>query len=322
MLNYNSFHPMSMKINVAENFIKRVIKLTTDTTDQQHRHKIFQLLRQNSYPSSLINRLLNRTRYKQNNSAEQTGPKIVENVQQHTNPQSPKQTPMYRSLHYIPHLSTAIIRTCQSDYPQIKIALRTNHTIQHILPKIKDPINPLECSNIIYSIPCECGHTYIGMSKNQLKARLGGHRSNINISKAKHPEMFISTNTIHTINNDRNSTTAGTTDTPTTTPSDIHKPQLPTRPIAQTALIQHMMTSKHEFDLMHTKILDRTYRSSHLPVLEMCHIVKTENTVNYRTDVENLNSIYAGILHATGPKQNIKKRENTREARTADDDPH
>ena len=62
LLNYRSFHSTSMKINVAANFIKRVFALTTDETGQQQSSIIYQHLRQNNYPSSLINRLTNRIR--------------------------------------------------------------------------------------------------------------------------------------------------------------------------------------------------------------------------------------------------------------------
>ncbi|XP_053690860.1 uncharacterized protein LOC128739401 [Sabethes cyaneus] len=60
LLNYHSFHPMHMKINVATNFINRVIKITTNKSSDQQKHVIFQHLRQNNYPTALINRLLNR----------------------------------------------------------------------------------------------------------------------------------------------------------------------------------------------------------------------------------------------------------------------
>ncbi|XP_062537986.1 uncharacterized protein LOC134206299 [Armigeres subalbatus] len=60
LLNYNSFHPTNMKLNVASNFIKRVMQLTTDTPIEQQKHVIFQNLRRNDYPSALINRLMNR----------------------------------------------------------------------------------------------------------------------------------------------------------------------------------------------------------------------------------------------------------------------
>ncbi|XP_062713765.1 uncharacterized protein LOC134290613 [Aedes albopictus] len=62
LLNYHSYHPTNMKLNVATNFIKRVTQLTTSMPIEQQKHIIFQNLRQNNYPSSLINRLMNRTR--------------------------------------------------------------------------------------------------------------------------------------------------------------------------------------------------------------------------------------------------------------------
>ncbi|KXJ76535.1 hypothetical protein RP20_CCG009440 [Aedes albopictus] len=59
LLNFHSFHPTLMKINVAMNYINRVIALTTNINWNHLKQTIFQHLRRNNYPSALINRILN-----------------------------------------------------------------------------------------------------------------------------------------------------------------------------------------------------------------------------------------------------------------------
>ncbi|XP_055522574.1 uncharacterized protein LOC129716759 [Wyeomyia smithii] len=59
-LDYNSFHPLHQKINMAKNFIRRVDKLSTHLQDADKARIIHQQLSLNNYPKSLRNRLINR----------------------------------------------------------------------------------------------------------------------------------------------------------------------------------------------------------------------------------------------------------------------
>ncbi|XP_058827843.1 uncharacterized protein LOC131687767 [Topomyia yanbarensis] len=298
LLNFHSLHPTSIKVNVATNFIKRVVMLSTNKPINQLKHIIFQHLRQNDYPSSLINRFINRNISKfsiqhhdsmsqhssppnslRHNSAQNFNnqPSTPVPVEEPTseNTTSPCTTSIpssitYRSIPFIPVLSKIITSILRPDFPTLKFAYRPIKTTKCLLKQIKDPVPPQLQSNVIYSIPCyECPMTYIGMTRNQLKTRLSGHRSNIN----KYTNLID------------------------------HPPQYQKEEIAQlsekTALMQHIISHGHSFDLANTKIIDRTLRTSALPLLEMCHIANTPNTVNHRTDVQGLNTTYAGILHAT-----------------------
>ncbi|XP_055543162.1 uncharacterized protein LOC129728731 [Wyeomyia smithii] len=250
LLNYHSFHPLAMKINVATNFIHRVTSLTTNSSITQQKHIIFQHLRRNSYPSALINRLTNSIKQPITAPATPTtnstpGDNVVPEI-------------TYRTMVNIPTLSSILISILKKDYPLVKIALKTIKTTRNLLGPMADSIEPLQHSNVIYSIPCnDCAKSYIGMTKNQLKTRISGHKSNVN-------KLLAS----------------------------------PYQPSEQrTALTQHMIDHEHTFNLSKTKIIDRSYKASDLPILEMCHIQNTPNTVNFRTDVDNLNTTYAGILH-------------------------
>ncbi|XP_058827799.1 uncharacterized protein LOC131687722 [Topomyia yanbarensis] len=200
LLNYHSFHPLSMKMNVAQQFIKRVTGLTTDNCPNLQQNIIFQHLRRNNYPSSLINRLISRNAKifcPSNNSQQPDKNKNASNTRDPPNDSSPSTDQVYRSLPYVPSLSTSIL-----------------------------------------------------------------------ISLGE-----------------------------------------------KTALIEHMIKNDHNFDLTKAKIIDKTYRSTALPILEMCHISNTANTVNHRTDVDGLNTTYAGILH-TLKTTSTRRNRNTE---TSDD---
>ncbi|XP_062699211.1 integrator complex subunit 6 homolog [Aedes albopictus] len=319
-----------MKINVATNFIRRVTSLTTSTSIDQQKQIIFQVLRQNNYPSSLINRLLTRS------TTNIATPPTMPTAQAHTIPPSPPSTqpptppppppppptpplpsqppvpasassmssPMqdpsqptstsrvqpnasnheshhqssetiYRSVPNIPILSRTLAEILKKDYPLVKIAAKTVTCTKHLLKNVKDPIPPLEQHNIIYSIPCsDCDNVYIGMTTNHLKKRLAGHKSNIN-------------KTIHMQN---------------TSPQNCNIQ-------ITTALVKHIVENQHTFNLANTTIIDRTYKSTALPILEMCHITNTPNTVNFRTDVDGLNTAYAGILHTIKNQNSRRDRE-------------
>ncbi|XP_055591103.1 putative uncharacterized protein DDB_G0294196 [Uranotaenia lowii] len=57
----------------------------------------------------------------------------------------------YRTLTYIPSLSTRIIRDLKKDFKNIKIAQKTVNNIGKLYPIVKDPILPAQQSNIVYS---------------------------------------------------------------------------------------------------------------------------------------------------------------------------
>ncbi|XP_058816722.1 uncharacterized protein LOC131680001 [Topomyia yanbarensis] len=289
LLNYHSFHPLSMKMNVAQQFIKRVTGLTTDNCPNLQQNIIFQHLRRNNYPSSLINRLISRNAKifcPSNNSQQPDKNKNASNTRDPPNDSSPSTDQVYRSLPYVPSLSTSIVSILKSDYPNVKIASKPISTTSKLMLNVKDPVDPLLQSNVIYSLPCgNCPMYYIGMTRNQLKTRLYGHKTNIN--------QYVRLKTDGAITTDEQLISLG----------------------EKTALIEHMIKNDHNFDLTKAKIIDKTYRSTALPILEMCHISNTANTFNHRTDVDGLNTTYAGILH-TLKTTSTRRNRNTE---TSDD---
>ncbi|XP_055527598.1 uncharacterized protein LOC129720186 [Wyeomyia smithii] len=70
MLNYNSFHQLKYKINTACNLINRVTTFSTTSTYKEQKAIIYKLLQQNSYPKTLISRLLQHRAQKNNTKRE------------------------------------------------------------------------------------------------------------------------------------------------------------------------------------------------------------------------------------------------------------
>lgn len=318
LLNFHSFHPLAMKMNVATNFIKRVIGLTTDQSMTEQKQLIFQHLRRNDYPSALINRLLSRINHPKTATQRRQHPTTSitisepqdghqrrheqpedtddDNIQPQstastTNPTSPiariaamsePSLPIYRALPYIPQLTATLISILRKDFPQVKIARRTIRTTAQLVTSTKDPIDAKLQHNVVYSIPCnDCEKVYIGMTTQHLRGRLYGHQSNVNQYNRLIAEGKTKT--------DAEMTHLG----------------------EKTALVEHSIQQEHTFDLTKTKILDKTYRTAALPILEMCHISGQPNTVNHRTDVDGLSIIYSGIIQSITTKNTRRKTHST-----------
>lgn len=275
LLNYFSFHPLKMKLNVAQNFIKRVITLDSTHNITKQQLVIRKFLKLNNYPASLVNRMISQARSRttstqltqQQTTEDQLEPAHAPSTDANNSQDLPH--PIFRSLTHIPNLSERITKHLKHDFTLVKVANSIVKTTQNILPNVKDPIDRSQLSQVVYKIPCaNCEKVYIGMTKNCLQTRLSGHRTNINKYNALVERGL----------------------------SDTDAEILWVKEL--TALMEHIVETKHSFDLGNTKIIDLSRKVTNLPMLEMCHIVNNANTVNHRTDVKGLSNTYAGILHS------------------------
>lgn len=64
----------------------------------------------------------------------------------------------------------------------------------------------------------------------------------------------------------------------------------------KTALTNHMMETKHNFNYEQTEILKTETNNKKRELLEMIYIQKNNNTVNSKTDTNNLNKIYYNLI--------------------------
>lgn len=173
----------------------------------------------------------------------------------------------------------------------MKIAHRKVNTVGHLHTKVKDRLDPMLQHNVIYQIPCnDCEYSYIGMTTNRLKKRLSGHQSNINQLNRLRDLGYTNTD------------------------------QAMIQQSTKTALTEHCVREDHRFALQRTRIIDRTYNRSTLPLLECFHIYNTPHTVNHRTDVEGLSAIYSGLLRTIATKQFQRTQTNPSPHQPSSDD--
>lgn len=220
-------------------------------------------MQKNNYPKQLINRLLHRP-----------PPPPTPLPPQHPPFMPPPSMPpdrepiMYTSIPYIHTLSPAIRKVLQNNNSSVRVTVRSLNNTKRLYPTPKDPVQPLHKYNVVYQLPCQnCHACYVGMTTNNLKKRLSGHQSTINALENQ-------------LNQGRQYT-------------DMEIQQLK----GKTALIEHCIDHQHRFNLQKPKILDHTFKRSTLPILEMCHISTIPNTVNRRTDTDNLNRSYTNIIN-------------------------
>ncbi|XP_055613583.1 uncharacterized protein LOC129760028 [Uranotaenia lowii] len=303
MLNFLSFHNMHQKINVAANFIQKVIKLSSNMEKSKQQHIVYDLLKRNNYPPTLISRLFHRIIQNENPSQnKQQEPKIdapIVTPQPSPPPPSPPPAPppapppipqppiidkpiTYFSLPHIPGLSHQINKDLRKQYPAIRIADRNTHTVKTFFSKVKDPIEKSQIYNCVYSIPCDtCPGRYVGKTTNSMKQRIYGHKSNVNSL-----EKLLKTGREYT---------------------DPEVVQLGEK----TALLKHCITYKHRFNLENVNIVDRTFNPHTLDMLECFHIATEPHAVNSRRDVQGVSIIYAGLLSIAEIRKGKKPHQPT-----------
>ena len=66
----------------------------------------------------------------------------------------------------------------------------------------------------------------------------------------------------------------------------------------KTALVNHHHTTGHNFNFDNFKILDKEQNMNKRLILEACYIWKRrDKTINFRTDTQNINSIYTSLIN-------------------------
>ncbi|GAB0097312.1 uncharacterized protein DMENIID0001_129450 [Sergentomyia squamirostris] len=166
MLSFYSKHPLQQKIGAAIGLIKRVKQLTT-TPEVDVRQIVNTKLRINGFPQGLINGLWHK--YTQTRTADQG------NTQQSTEGDL-----IYRSITYVPRLTDQIMRILKKEIPNLHLAYKSTNQVRNLHTNMKDKIDPLLDSELVYSIPCECGRVYVGKTKQRLRDRVGQHRRSVN----------------------------------------------------------------------------------------------------------------------------------------------
>ncbi|XP_075160458.1 uncharacterized protein LOC142233427 [Haematobia irritans] len=164
LVNFYSSHPRRVIQNTAQNFVNRVLNISSQEFHQPNIKKIKEILQQNSFPLSTIDKLINNSKVQ---------------------PPKEKQKFCYKSVVYIPKLHERFSNANFIDKSNFAIAPKTNNTLQKLFTNLKPKIDDMEKSNLIYEIKCNgnekdvCDKVYVGTTKNKLKTRLSGHKSDL-----------------------------------------------------------------------------------------------------------------------------------------------
>lgn len=177
IINYYSKQNKRIILNTAKNLIERILTISDKEFHLKNIKKIREILQYNDFPNKLISKLI--YNFKNNNV-------IANQIRE------PK---IYKSLIYIPEISERLEKAKIFDANKYTMTYKSYNTLNKLFSKPKDKLDKFEKSNVVYKIPCTgnkneiCNKFYIGTTKNKLKTRIAGHKSdqkyrdNIHISK-------------------------------------------------------------------------------------------------------------------------------------------
>jgi hypothetical protein len=246
ILNYRSSHPMHQKLNVAMNLIQRMFDFTSGPKPVT---KAREKLVKNGFPRGIANRLVNRCIGARTKSRERN-----------------KFDDVLKSMLFVDGISQKIEKVLRKENDKFVFAARSRKRVRKFFTKVKDPVDPLSSSNVIYAVKCRTCYErkYIGQTKQKLNRRMNGHKSSL---KRALDELQRKQKTEENV-----------------------------RLAAKgSALVYHSVMTNHEFSLEMPEILHSTNHPGKLNVLEMLHI-QDQMTVNQRNDCANLSALYKSLL--------------------------
>lgn len=263
-LNFHSQHPQKQKLAVAYGLFHRVLSLVDNEFINKNTTRIIDLLLENAYPYDVIMKQFHKFNSVQNN---------CHRLNTHTD-NTNNETSIRRPVTYIQHVTDKIQRIMENKNPRLKIAYKPNNQLGNsVFTKLKQKVEKEDRTNCVYKIPCSdrnCAKSYIGQTKNQLKKRLGQHKTSVRAFKDGKP--------VHGLNDNDDCT----------------------------ALVLHSHKTGHYPDFDKTTIVDAEPHLSRRLSLESLHIY-CNNTYNKRRDIQNISKTYAEVLENV--KRSFKSNE-------------
>lgn len=163
LLNFESYHPLHMKIAIVEGLTSKMLKLSDHIFHSENFKKIKKMFNENNYPNTFINQIFNRTKQKFT-------------TQQQTKQQ---QNISYLKFPYIKNISFNINKIFK-EY-NFQLAYYNVKSTNIVYTKLKSKIPKTSQSCLIYKIPCnDCNACYIGQTKQYLKNRIRQHSYDCN----------------------------------------------------------------------------------------------------------------------------------------------
>jgi predicted GIY-YIG superfamily endonuclease len=157
-LNFNSWLPMSYKINTIKLLATKILSLSDTKFHTENFKLLMTTMCENGYPRRLVKDVIYSVRTK--------------NVQQNA---TKKDEVKYASVPYVRNLFEKI-RPLFRNY-NLELVGRSSHSLEkQIFSKSKDKIAKEQKSNIIYNIECECRKVYVGQTSQYFHTRFKQHQ--------------------------------------------------------------------------------------------------------------------------------------------------
>lgn len=328
-LNFFSYHPLPQKINTISNFIKRVIILSPNTNTHNLREIIHTNLRNNDYPTSLINRLFHRILPQATNTASSSN--TISSTAADNMSASDADPATIPTADPTANITASTTPNTTANVPTTLASISDTNTRTTEEPEHIDL--PQERENSTPSMPQYISFPYIPHLSQKISRILQDEYPTVKIAhrkvntvgrlhtKVKDPlDPMQQHNVVYQIPcNDCDYSYIGMTTNKLKKRLSGHQSnvnqlnrlrdlgytkndQAMIQHSQKTALTEHCVKEDHTFALQGTKIIDRTHNRATLPLLECFHIYNTPHTVNHRTDVEGLSAIYSGLLRTIAPR--------------------
>ena len=121
-------------------------------------------LRANGYPTTLINKTLQKQKPNQTTT------------NRYTNRNTDQERPKVLYLPYVKHTSELIQRACRR--LGVRVAFKSHGTQRRTLMRVKNARPELKMKEVVYEVPCkDCKFSYIGETRRNLKKRLMEHKA-------------------------------------------------------------------------------------------------------------------------------------------------
>lgn len=163
-LNFHSNSPNNVKMGIAQGLFFRAFKVSSDEEAKNKEIEIIkEELRNNNYPSYLINKALKKTK---------------ENIRKTNDFNRNEENPICTiTVPYVKGKSEKIRRLNKKF--NIRTVFSSGPTLRSFLTKVKPTNKDQDTKNVVYKIPCECGKSYYGQTSRPAQRRLKEHQKSI-----------------------------------------------------------------------------------------------------------------------------------------------
>lgn len=174
-LNYNSSLPKIYKTNTISILSQKILQLSHPSFQGKNFQLLKNVLRENSYPSTIVNTIIEQHKNTGSNNRTNTNDVLTT-----------EEKPRRYSFPYINGMFEKLKHVFLKREIQI-VGKPTNQLGPMVFSKLKDTIPKDMKSGLVYKLNCEdCDETYIGETKQYLSKRLYDHKYHIKIGDSKH----------------------------------------------------------------------------------------------------------------------------------------